>query len=65
MNKPKTTDLYAVYVHPVSGNTISDRIISTVDFPNGTLTLDRTKHQSTEPLVISGSQVIKFEYKPI
>jgi len=63
MSKPKTTDLYAVYIHPVSGKTVSDRIISSIDFPNGPITLDRTRHQSTEPLVISGTEVIKFEYK--
>ena len=65
MNKTKTSDLYVVYVHPVSGITVSDKIISSVDFPNGPITVDRTMHQSTAPLVISGSAAIKFEYKPI
>jgi len=65
MNTKKQSDLYAVYVHPVSGITVSDRIISSVDFPNGAITVDRTRHQSTAPLVINGSDVIKFEYKSI
>ena len=65
MTKSKASDLYAVYVHPVSGITVSDRVISSVDFPNGPITVDRTRHQSTEPLTIAGSAVIKFEYKLI
>ena len=64
MNKSKT-DLYVVYVHPVSGITVSDRIISSTDFPNGTFTVDRTRHQSTELLTITAAEVIKFEYKSI
>ena len=58
MKKPTSI----VYQHPVSYKSVSDKIIST-NSDNGIYTVDRIKHQSTEPLTVHESQVIKFEYK--
>ena len=58
MKKPTSI----VYQHPVSGKIVSDKIISS-NFDSGIYIVDRIKHQSTEPLAVHESQVIKFEYK--